>query len=256
MTPSWQTIRRLRLGLLVVAVVCLIVLLLALTGLADLRSVIKRDVVQAVTAQVRDMNFRETPIMGTPEPITFRDQLTGTPTQVARTETIQPTPPLTPSALPTPTITPTRPPDIFVERFTRSQIEGLPEIIKAYDQDMLNTFREGQSPDVVLSWSEAGLLLGQQVIAVNQYERLTLYTLGDDAQERQALLEVVFEENTNTTRAPTDDVFFPEQRMQEMLYWLVRYGAEEGGRFTALVETFALPDEDRLSITITGFEPY
>lgn len=252
MTPDRRTIARLRLALLGVALASLVMLILSLLGVVDIRTIAQQEIVQAATVQP---NAPQVPMVGTPEPVTFRAQLTGTPTETpTATPTEGPTSLPTASLTATASITPTRPPDIFVERFMQERLGGLVGAIAEYDPEVLIQFQETHTPEVALSWGEAGLLLGRKVTPVDHVDRLTVYTLGSEVEQRQALVDILFEENT--TRVPSEEVFFPEHRMQEMLYWLVRYGAEQDGQFTVVVEEYALQDDTHLTITLTGFIPY
>lgn len=252
MTPNPRLWQRLKLGLLALAIIVLGLLLLAVTGQLDVRTLRQAESVEA--APVLRVTQRA-PISGTPEPITFSQQLTGTPTaSPSPTVTIGPTDTPLPTATSKPTITPTRPPDIFVERFMRNELAQVIPIVDAYNTMVVNDFRADHTSSVALSWGEAGLLLNRQPIQVDQFERLTIYYLGNQRGERNELLDATFEDNV--TRITGEQVFFPEHRMQELLYWLVRHGAEEGGQFAVVVEEFSFQQSQQLTLTLTDFTPF
>jgi len=178
--------------------------------------------------------------------IVGREALNPTPT-ASLAVSVTPTAAFTPTATRTPT--PTRIPEAYLGRVMAQKIDPVIDTVSSLDPQIAgNLF--GSHPWLgVLTWTESGAAISGRPTYVAQTERLTFYMLQADGQVVR-LFEAIYD--GQVTRLPDDQVLFQGQRMEEMLYWLVRRAAERDGQLIVAYDDFGL----RQAITIVGFRPF
>lgn len=175
-----------------------------------------------------------------------------TPTAVppSPTSNQQPTITLIPSRTPLPTST--RSPDVYLGRIVAERIA------EAFSPDwqvpptVLARFVNTHPWIGLLSWSETGPTIGSRFTAVEQAAELNIYLLGEDAEDLQQVLTVSYDAETTTTRIPEMQVYFQGKRMEEILFWMYRYAAEQGAQLNLAYDDFGASQ----AIIIIGFIPF
>lgn len=174
------------------------------------------------------------------------------------TATLTPLPPgyPTPTAThtPTPTITPTstRQPDDFMGRLLADKIDPFIDTADRILPDAVLIATQRHPWAGLLTWSETGAQIAGRPLAVEQALELTFYALNTNDPEGSVtqLFYAIYVDGT--TRFPDDQVYFQGQRMQEILFWLVRHAAERGGQLLTTYDDFGA----RQSIIFIGFHRF
>jgi hypothetical protein len=162
-----------------------------------------------------------------------------------------PTPVASPSATPTPT--PTRVPEPYMGSVLATKIDPVIDAALSFSPQ-LTARAIGDHPAAgFLTWTETGAQINGRPTAVIRASRLNLYVL--DASDPSGssvirFLTVVYVDNT--TRFPDDRIYFQGQRMEEMLYWIVRRAAERGGQLLVIYDDFGATQ----TLTVVGFQPF
>jgi hypothetical protein len=162
--------------------------------------------------------------------------LLGAETPEDRIPTPTPLPPdfptLTPSRTPTPTATttPTREPDPYLMRVMAEKIDPVIDVAERFHPSAVFRITTQHPRTGLLTWTEAGAQIGSYPTAVAHATELSFYALEPDDPDgvTTRLFTVFYAEGT--TRFPEDKIYFQGQRMEEMLFWLVRRAAERGGQ--------------------------
>jgi hypothetical protein len=161
-----------------------------------------------------------------------------------------PTPSRTPTS--TPTTTPTRMPDAYLGRVMAEKIDPVIDMADRFNPGAVFTITTQHPWTGLLTWTETGARINARQTAVEQATELTFYTLNpDDASGTTSrLFTVVYVDGA--TRFPDDLIYFQGQRMEEMLFWLVRHAAERGGQLLVAYDDFGT----RQALIVVGFRPF
>ncbi len=227
-------------------------------GLADMSWMLNRaDVslalhVLAVQASLRDVRllvaYGELPGQQSQLVIVGSEALGSTATALPATSG-SPTPTVGFMPTSTRTPTPTPAPEAYLGRVMAAKIDPVIDAVAELDPHVVgSTF--GSHPWLgALTWTESGAAVGGRRTYVEQAERLFFYVLQADGQVVR-----LFEANYdgNVTRLPDDLILFQGQRMEEMLYWLVRRAAERNGQLIVAYDDFGV----KQAITVVGFRPF
>jgi hypothetical protein len=172
--------------------------------------------------------------------------VTLTPTGITGT----PAPTLTATLTHTPT--PTRAPEAYMGRLIAARIDPVIDASEMLDTQAAAQFISNHPWAGLLTWTESGPQIDGRATYVDLGERLTFYALmpeeGGTAVSR--LFEATYD--GSITRLPDDAVLFQGQRMEEVLYWMVRRAAERGGQLIAAYDDFG----PRQSITLVSFRAF
>jgi hypothetical protein len=187
---------------------------------------------QLVLVEVRSL-APQTPTPGTPSPAL-----------------LTPTPSRTPTSTPTPT--PTRVPDPYLGRVMAEKIDPVIDMADRFNPGAVFTITTQHPWTGLLTWTETGARINSRQTAVEQATELTFYTLNpDDASGTTSrLFTVVYVDGA--TRFPDDLIYFQGQRMEEMLFWLVRHAAERGGQLLVAYDDFGA----KQALIVVGFRPF
>jgi len=174
--------------------------------------------------------------------------VTPTPTRAAAQAT--PLPTFTPS--PTATATPTRVPEAFMGQVIAEELAPVIAAADDFPQRAVDAMIATHPWTGLLTWTETGARIGGLPVVVQGVREMTFYTLqeGENGVEPVPFLTVVYD--GSTTRFPEQQVLFMEHRMDEVLYWMVRAAADEGGQLVVAFDDFGA----RQTVTILDFRPY
>ncbi len=166
-----------------------------------------------------------------------------TPTPLPTPSPIPPT--VTPFFSPTPTFppTPTRAPEAFMGQVIAEKLDPVIEAL-----------RDGPPPEAAayvathpwagpLTWTETGPRLDGIPLPVGQASELNIYALAaEPAGEPELILHATYNASSSGsyTHFPEDQLIFQEQRMDEIVYWMVRDAAEQGGQLFAAFDDFGV----------------
>ena len=170
---------------------------------------------------------------------------TGMMTDVTPSATYVPT-----STFPAATATPTRVPDIYLGRVITAAIDPVIDNAVLFLPTVVQDFANRHPRTGYLEWSKTGPQLSGQPLSVSQATDLTLYTLSPSEPEGTVtgFLKIIY--INNTTRLPEKQIYFPGQRMEEILLWLVTRADERDGRLHIAYDDFGT----KQAITIIGFD--
>jgi len=144
---------------------------------------------------------------------------------------------------------PTREPDVFVERAVNEKMDTILAELGDYNPAIVAAFAESHPQTGLLTWTETGAAVDGEHVRVRQATSLTFYNLSEDGSTNR-VFEVVYE-NT-VTRLPDDEVFFPEHRMEEMLFWMIKKASAEGGQLIVAYDNLG----EQQAITFIGFQAF
>jgi hypothetical protein len=166
-----------------------------------------------------------------------------TPTPLPTPSPTQPTP--TPFFSPTPTFppTPTRVPEAFMGQVIAGKLDPV-----------LDALRDGPPPEAAayaathpwtgaLTWTETGPRLDGIPLPVGQASELNVYALAaEPGGEPELILHATYNTSVSGsyTHFPEDQLIFQEQRMDEIVYWMVRDAVEQGGQLFAAFDDFGV----------------
>lgn len=166
-----------------------------------------------------------------------------TPTPLPTPSPTQPT--ATPLFSPTPTFPPTstRVPEVFMGQVIAEKLDPV-----------IDALRSGPPPDAAdyaathpwtgaLTWTEIGPRLDGIPLPVGQASELVVYALAEEpGGEPELILHATYNASSNGsyTHFPEDQLIFQEQRMDEIVYWMVRDAAEQGGQLFAAFDDFGV----------------
>lgn len=179
-------------------------------------------------------------------------QLAPTPTFPIPSGTEHPTPTASRTPTTTFTTTPTREPDVYLGRLIAEKIDPIIDAALFFDTNAVFDFAGRHPWTGILSWTETGAEIGGRPTAVCQATELTFYTLkaNDPSGEVRRFLRILYVDGA--TRFPDDQVYFQGQRMEEILFWLVRRAAEREGQLIVAYDDFGA----KQAITIVGFRSF
>jgi hypothetical protein len=164
--------------------------------------------------------------------------------------TLTPHPTRTPTRTPEPT--PTREPDVYLSRLVGATVDDFVDIEGQVTSNAVYEFAFGHPRTGVLTWTEFGGRIGGREMALRGAEELNIYSLmpEDTGGSTQRIFRAVYDEGV--TRVPAEQVYFQGQRMDEVVYWMVRRAFERGGQLVIVYDDFGATQ----SITLIGFEPF
>jgi hypothetical protein len=197
----------------------------------DVAYMVAGDTAQVVLLDAGDPNATPTPL---PTP---------SPTQPTATPIFSPTPTFPP--------TPTRAPEAFMG-----------EVIAEKLDPVIASLEDGPPPEAAdyvadhpwtgpLTWTETGPRLDGMPVPVEQASELNVYALAEDIGEPELILRARYNSSVSGsyTRFTEDQLIFQEHRMDEILYWMVRYAAEQGGQLFAAFDDFGV----RQNLTLVDY---
>jgi hypothetical protein len=165
--------------------------------------------------------------------------LTGT----ARTVTPQP-----PAGTPTPTHAPEASLGLLIE----TRLKPVIDVGLSFPPDVVAAFTAAHAWNGTLTWDESGPKVDNRPVNVNQASELTFQILTPNDPRGPAQPFLRTEYTGNVTRFPDEQMYFTGQRMNEVLYWMVAYGARRGGLLRVSYDDFGT----RQAMTIIGFAPF
>lgn len=174
-----------------------------------------------------------------------------TPTPAPTNPGYTPTPARTPTPLPT--ATPTRVPEAYMGQVVAGLFQPVITSADDFPPDVVQDYLDAHPWTGTLTWTETGPQIGGLPVAVDDATELNFYafqTEGEDAGATERFFHVTY--NGSVTRFPEQQLIFQEQRMDEVLYWVVRAAAQQGGQLTVAFDDFGA----RQAITVLGFRPY
>ncbi|MBN1313585.1 MAG: hypothetical protein JXB30_19425 [Anaerolineae bacterium] len=152
--------------------------------------------------------------------------------------------------IPAPTSTPTREPDIYLGRVIAAAIDPIIDNAAFFLPAIVQDFANRHPRTGYLTWSGAKPQIGGHSLSVDQAEELTFYTLTPSDAEGTvtSFLKVIYIDHT--TRLPEKQIYFPGQRMEEILLWIVTRADERGGRLNIAYDDFGT----KQAVTVIGFD--
>lgn len=176
----------------------------------------------------------------------------GEPTPTPTTAVVQATPLPTFTPFPTGTATPTRVPEAFMGEVIAGELEPVIDASDDFPEQAVDAMIGSHPWTGLLTWTETGAQIGGIPVVVRGVEEMTFYTLQEagDGVESSPFLTIVYD--GSATRFPEQQVLFMEHRMGEVLYWMVRAAAEQGGQLVVAFDDFGA----RQTVTVLDFRPY
>ena len=122
----------------------------------------------------------------------------------------------------------------------------------SFPPDVVAAYTAGHAWNGLMTWNETGPRIDSRPTNVNLASELTLQILTPNDPRGPAQPFLVTQYTGNVTRFPDEQTYFTGQRMDEILYWMVNYGARRGGLFQVSYDDFG----SRQAITFVGFVPF
>ncbi len=168
----------------------------------------------------------------------------------ARASALTPSP--SPQPTPVRTPTPTRTPEAYLGRVMAEKIDPVIDDAGSFDPTAIARYLDQHPWIGLLTWTESGAEIDGRKTALSLAEDITFYTLSpnDPSGSTRRFLQVTYD--GEVTRLPDDQILFQGQRLEEMLYWMVRRAAERGGQLIAAYDDFG----SKQSVTIVAFRPF
>lgn len=148
--------------------------------------------------------------------------------------------------------TPTHAPESSLGAVIDARLKPVLDAGLAFPPDVVAAYTAGHAWNGQLTWNETGPQVDDRPANVNQASELTLQILTPNDPRGPAQPFLVAEYTGNVTRFPDEQTYFTGQRMNEILYWMVTYGARRGGLFQVSYDDFG----SRQVITLIGFAPF
>lgn len=214
---------------------------------------------EALAALVREARSRDSVLTAAYTETLEREAslvLLAAPRSDAPTRTPQPTSTALPwpTRTPTPTSapTPTRVPEEYMGQIIGEQLAPVIEAADSFAPEAVQTYGSRHPWTGLLTWTEAGPQIGGLPVVVADTQELGFYSLqaGDPGGTVERFLLVTYD--GRVTRFPEQQVIFMEHRMSEVLYWVVRDAAMQGGQLVVAFDDFGA----RQAITVLSFRPY
>lgn len=144
----------------------------------------------------------------------------------------------TPTAAPTIQPTPTRAPEALLGETVAQRVNPAAEALADLPDSLKVGFAESHPWVGLLTWTESGPQIAGRAIAIQEAEELTVYVLAssDNGATGERVLSATY--NGSFTRLPDDQLIFQGQRMDEILYWMVRAAFDEGGQLLVAYDDF------------------
>jgi hypothetical protein len=159
-----------------------------------------------------------------------------------------------PSSQPTPmrTPTPTRTPEAYLGRVIDEKMDPVIDDAGSFDPTAIARYLDQHPWIGLLTWTETGAEIDGRKTALSLAEDVTFYTLSpnDPSGSTHRFMQVTYD--GVVTRLPDDQIMFQGQRLEEMLYWMVRRAAERGGQLVVAYDDFG----SKQAVTIVAFRPF
>jgi hypothetical protein len=173
--------------------------------------------------------------------------------------TPSPTAPLPSPGAPTPTARDTATPTVITATPTRVPEALLGRLVNDAINPVINTLQE-MPPDAIqsynrhpwagpLTWTETGAEIDGRPTAVGLATNLDFYTLSVESPSSPTSQFMSLIYDGRETRLPDEQVRFQGQRMDEVLFWMVRHAAGRGGQLIVAYDDFGA----RQVITVIDF---
>jgi hypothetical protein len=155
---------------------------------------------------------------------------------------------LSPATSPTPTHAPEGDLGVMIE----ARLKPVFDVGLSFPPDVVTKYTASHAWNGSLMWDETGPLVDGRPVNVDQASELILQILtpNDPRGPVQPFLKADY--TGVVTRFPDEQIYFSGQRMNEVLYWIVLYGARRGGLLNVSYDDFGA----RQLITIIGFAPF
>jgi len=173
---------------------------------------------------------------------------TSTPTMTVTAFDEMPRPSLTPTFTRTPT--PTREPEAYMGRVLDTLLDPLLETMLNMTNNDVSTLMILHPWAGVLTWTESGPFIAGRSIPLVAANTLYLYAADPDLTNTERWL--IATTDGNTTHLLEEQTIFQGNRLDEILYWLVRRAGESNGQLVVTFDDFGT----RQAITIVGFKPF
>ncbi len=156
------------------------------------------------------------------------------PTEAPADATAAPTLTPVPSVQPTPT----RAPEALMGQTVAEHVDPAIASLADLPEASKLAFAETHPWVGLLTWTESGPQISGRDIAIQEARELTVYVIaseGDDVLSER-LLSATY--NGSFTRLTDEQLIFHGQRMDEILYWMVRTAFDEGGQLLVAYDDF------------------
>lgn len=148
--------------------------------------------------------------------------------------------------------TPTHAPEVALGVVIETRLKPVLDAGLAFPPDVVAAYTAGHAWNGLMTWTETGPLIDNRLANVSQASELTFQILTPNDPRGPAQPFLVTQYTGNVTRFPDEQTYFTGQRMDEILYWMVSYGARRGGLFQVSYDDFGT----RQAITFIGFVPF
>jgi hypothetical protein len=174
--------------------------------------------------------------------------------------TPSPTVPLPSPAVPTPTarntatptaitLTPTRAPEALLGRLVNDALDPVINTLQEMPPDAAQSYNRHPWAGP-LTWTETGAEIDGRHTAVSLATDLDFHTLSVESPSSPTSRFMSLTYDGRETRLPDEQVRFQGQRMDEVLFWMVRRAAERGGQLIVAYDDFGA----RQVITVIDFQ--
>ena len=148
--------------------------------------------------------------------------------------------------------TPTHAPEAELGVVIEARLKPVLDAGLSFPPDVVAAYTAGHAWNGLMTWNEAGPQIDNRPANVSQASELTFQILTPNDPRGPAQPFLVTQYTGNVTRFPDEQTYFTGQRMNEILYWMVTYGARRGGLFQVSYDDFGT----RQVITFIGFVPF
>jgi hypothetical protein len=143
-------------------------------------------------------------------------------------------------------------PEVQMAVFVESKLKPVIDIGLSFPPDVVASYTAAHAWYGPLTWDEKGPEVDERPVSVNAASELSFLILTPNDPRGPAQPFLRSEYDGNATRFPDEQTYFVGQRMNEVLYWMVSYGARRGGLLLVTYDDFG----SRQAITIIGFTPF
>lgn len=217
----------------------------------DVSVAIRALVVRATEREVRLLTaYSEQPGREAQLVLVGIEPLTSTATPTLRPtdpeETVHPTPTL----LATRTPTATRVPEAYMGRVLAEKLDPVIDSVPTLNATDVSRATTEHPWAGELTWTENGPAIGGRAIPILAADTLYLYAAAPDRTDATRWL--IATTDGQITRLPEEQIIFQGQRLNEILFWLVRRAGEREGQLVVTFDDFGI----RQAVTVVGFKPF
>jgi hypothetical protein len=148
--------------------------------------------------------------------------------------------------------TPTRIPEVAMGRMVADYLDPVLDGLPGIQDESVENYVRTHPFSGLLTWTENGPEIDGYGLSVELAELITLNSLvpGSTTGEQYTFLTAQY--NGSVTRILEVQIYYQEQRMEELVYWAIVRAAEHGGQLRVSYDDFG----SRQAITIIGFQMF